>query len=229
MVYATIPTTVRGYVRQFWRDLLSVYYANTPIWRWLKSGALVFMGVGLWAGSAVVFSVTEWVPVRYVMAYGFLLIFWGPFTHMVLVPFTIRLRRNASAKMGRTFSRNSGKINLTVFFTCVFLLATFAPGLIMLDFSPGTGDGEADVSGNLFCDPGEEVVSCEIMDPQGIDHVVVTSEGERLTTVEERPFEFELQRANLAETRSGLQFEVEFRDADGNTVRRLIERVQNDR
>jgi hypothetical protein len=225
MVHATLTTTVRDALRQAWRDLSSVYYANTPIWRWLKSGALLFLGVGLWAGSTVVYSVTGWRPVQYVMAYGFLLIFWGPLTHMVLVPLTIRLRRNATTKLGRTFSRNSGTVNLTIFFTCVVLLATFAPGLIMLDFSPGGDSGEPDVGGELFCDPGEDVVSCEIVDPQGIDHVVVASGDERLARVDGPPFAFEVQRENLRETRTGRQFEVEFRDADGNTARRLIERV----
>lgn len=226
MVYATLTTTVRGYGRQAWRDLKSVYYANTPIWRWLKSGALLFLGFGLWAASTVLYSVTGWWPLLFVMAYGFLLIFWGPFTHMVVVPLTIRLRRAGKSKPARVFSRNSGKINLTVFFICVVALATLAPGLMMLEFSPTLpGDSGPDASGELVCDPGEEVVFCEIIGADGFDHVVVTSGGETLVTVEEPPFEFELQRDELHETRTGLQFEVEFRDEDGNTLQRLVERA----
>ena len=221
-----MTTTVRRHARQAWRDLLSVYYANTPIWRWLKSGALVFFGFGLWAASAVVHSVTGWTVMVYLMAYGILLIFWGPFTHFVVVPVTIRLRRNAKSRIGRVFSRNSGKINLTVFFVCVLVLATFVPGLMMLEFSsPLAGDGEPSASGELVCDPGDEVVSCEILNPQNIDHVVVLSGGETLRTVEEQPFEFELQHGELDETRTGLRFEVEFRDSDGNTLQRLVERI----
>lgn len=225
MAHLAITSTVRSYARQFWRDLLSVYYANTPIWRWLKSGALLFLGVGLWAASAVVYSVTDWQVILYVMAYGFLLIFWGPFTHMVVVPLTIRLRRTAETKPARMFSRNSGKINLAIFFTCVITLATFAPGLMMLDFSPSVNSSGPDVSGDLVCDSGEEVVTCEIADPQGIDHVVVISGGGTLRTVEGPPFEFELQREELDETRTGLRFEVEYRDSDGNTLDRRVERV----
>lgn len=225
MVHATLTTTVRNTLRQAWRDLLSVYYANTPIWRWLKSGALLFLGVGLWAASAVVYSVTDWRPVLYVMAYGFLLIFWGPFTHMVVVPVTIRLRRNATTKSGRIFARNSGKINLSIFFICIVVLATFVPGLMMLEFSSELGGGGNDVSGDLVCDTGEEVVSCEVLNPKGIDHVVVTSGGETLRTVEEEPFAFELSHDELDETRTGLRFEVEYRDADGSTLQRFVERV----
>jgi len=226
MVYASLTSTVRGIVRQAWRDLLSVYYANTPIWRWLKSGALLFLGVGLWAGGGVVYSVTDWRVVLYVTAYGFLLIFWGPFTHMVVVPLTIRLRRTAESKPARVFSRNSGKINLSIFFTLVIVLATFAPGVILLEFSPTSpGGGGVEASGELVCDAREEVVSCEVLDPQNIDHVVVISGDQTLRTVESEPFEFELQREELEETQSGLRFEVEFRDDDGNTVQRRVRRV----
>jgi len=224
MVHLTITATVRDTVKQFWRDLLSIYYANTPIWRWLKSGALLFLGFGLWAAGSAVHSVTDWEPILYVMAYGFLLVFWGPFTHMLIIPLTIRLRRTGQTKPARVFSRNSGKINLTIFFACVIALATFAPGVMLLDFSP-TSDGGGDISGELVCESSAEAVSCEVTDPQGIDRVVVISGGETIRTIEEEPFTFELERAELADSGSGQQFEVEYRDGNGNTLRRFVERV----
>ncbi|WP_436903447.1 hypothetical protein [Halovenus halobia] len=222
MIHESIVTTVRGYGQQFWRDLLSIYYANTPIWRWLKSGALLFLGFGLWAGGSAVHSVTDWRPVLYVMAYGFLLIVWGPFTHMVLVPLTVRLRRNASTAVGRTFSRNSGKINLTIFALCVISLATLAPGVMLLEFSPSTGTGAQSVSGDLVCDGGEQTVSCEIVDPQGIDHVVVLSGGEQLKRVDGSPFTFTVDRSNLKESPTGQELVVEYRDENGQLRQRLI-------
>jgi len=226
MTSLTIVATIRGYVRQSWRDLLSVYYANTPIWRWLKSGALLFLGIGLWAGGSAVHSVTGWRPILYVMAYGFLLIVWGPFTHMALVPLTIRLRRNAQSKVGRVFSRNSGKINLTIFALCIIALATFAPGVMLLDFSLSTsGDSGPTVSGDLVCESGEDTVSCEVIDPQGIDHVVVFADDERIDRIEGPPFNFTVDNSDLTETRSGQQFIVEYRDSDGNRLQRLVKRV----
>jgi len=220
-----IVKTVRGYARRGWRDLLSVYYANTPIWRWLKSGALVFLGFGLWAAGAVVHSVTGWQPLLYVMAYGFLLVFWGPLTHMVVVPLTIRLRRTGKGRLARLFSRNSGKINLTIFFACVIALATLFPGVMLLEFSPTLPGGGADWSGDLVCEESDDGVACEVVDVGGIDHVVVTAGDETRRTLEEEPFAFELERGELYETRTGLRFEVEFRDSDGNTLRRLVERI----
>lgn len=225
MIQMALTTTVRGYVQQFWRDLLSIYYANTPIWRWLKSGALLFLGVGLWAGGSAVYSVTSWTPILFVMAYGFLLIFWGPLTHLGIVPLTIRLRRTAETKPGRLFARNSGKINLSIFFTCVILLATLSPGVMMLEFSPSVGDDTPDVSGELLCSPEGGTVSCEVSDPQGIDHVVVKTDGETIRTIEAEPFEFELDRDELEETSSGHRFVVEYRDSNDKTLRRFIEVV----
>ncbi|SDJ68681.1 hypothetical protein SAMN05216226_107118 [Halovenus aranensis] len=225
MIHATLIATARGYVQQSWRDLLSVYYANTPIWRWLKSGALLFLGIGVWAGGSAVHSVTGWRPVLYLMAYGFLLIVWGPFTHMVLVPLTIRLRRNAETTVGRAFSRNSGKINLTIFAVCIIALATFAPGVMMLEFSPSTGgDSGPAVGGELVCEDGDSI-TCEIVDPQGVDHVVVLADDQTLERVEGPPFRFSVAREDLTETRSGRQFIVEFRDADGNRLQRLVQQV----
>lgn len=221
------PHTLRWYAGQAWRDLLSVYYANTPVWRWLKSGTLVFFGFFLWAGSVVVQSVTGWTLLNYVMAYGFLLIAWGPLTHFVVVPLTIRLRRTAQHPATRWLSMNSGKTNLTIFFTLVILLATFAPGMMALEFSPSVSDdGGVDVRGEVVCETGAETVSCQVENAQGIDHVVVLAGGTQLTTAEEPPFAFEVDRDNLTEIRIGQKFLVEFRDADGNTVRTLSKRVE---
>lgn len=221
--------TVRWYVGQMWRDMLSVYYANTPVWRWLKSGALVFLGFFLWMGGSVLLSVKpEWAFLYYVMAYGFLLIAWGPFTHFVVVPLTIRLRRAAEHPVVRTFSRNSGKINLAIFFTLVAIFGTIAPGIMLLDFSPTAGgDGSAEVSGELVCDTNE-VITCHVENATGIDHVVATSNGEVIGTAEEPPFEVEINRNELSETRTGKEFRIEYRDENGETIRRFVQRVQSE-
>lgn len=227
MIHHTATRAIRRHTRQLWRDLLSVYYANTPIWRWLKSAALLFLGFFAWTGGAVLLSVKpEWSVLTYVMAYGFVLIVWGPFTHFVVVPVTIRLRRNGRGSIARIISRNAGKINLTVFFTIVVLFGTLTPGVMMLEFSPSFVDGEStDVRGELRCETTEELVSCHIENPHGIDHVVVTSGGETLATVDEPPFEFELSVDEIGETRTGKEFTVDYRNAEGETVKRQIERV----
>jgi len=225
LTYLGLTATVRGHLRQAWRDLLSVYYANTPTWRWLKSGALVFFGFFLWMGGAVLLSVRpEWGILTYMMAYGFLLLVWGPFTHMVVVPVTIRLRRSAEHPLARWFSRNSGKVNLTIFFTLVIVLGTVAPGFMLLEFSLPSDSG-TDVSGELVCDTTGDPISCHVEDPVGIDHVTVESGGEQLARADQPPFEVTFDRDDVAETRTGPEFTVTYRDSDGDRLVRQVRQL----
>lgn len=227
MASESLSERARGIARQAWRDMLSVYYANTPVWRWLKSGALVFLGLFLWTGGNVVLSVKPgWTVLHYVMAYGFLLLLWGPLTHFVVVPLAIRLRRDGESRAARIFAWNSGKINLAIFFALVIVIGTITPGIMLFEFSPSVGDdGTNDVTGNVVCEFGETTVSCEVEDAQGFDHAVVTSGSEQLARVDDPPYAFEVRTENLAETRTGQQFEVTFRDEDGNRIRRFIRTV----
>lgn len=219
--------TIKWYFGQMWRDLLSVYYANTPIWRWFKSGALVFLGLSIWTGAAVVLSVRpEWGLLTYVIAYGFLLLIWGPFTHFVVVPMTIRLRRTATHPVVRAFSRNSGKLNLAIFFTLVLVLGTVTPAIMMLEFAPLPGNNDrVDVRGELQCEIEDELVSCLVAGAQGIDHVVVTSGGEEIAVANEPPFALQFHTDEVHETRTGKEFTVDYRDEDGETIRRFVRTV----
>lgn len=219
---------IRRTVQRAWRDLLSVYYANTPIWRWLKSAALVFLGFFAWTGSNVLLSVRpDWTVLHYTMAYGFLLVVWGPFTHFVVVPLTIRLRREGTHPLSRWFARNSGKTNLSVFFALVVVLGTVTPGVMLLEFSPTLpgGDGAPDASGDLVCEETDELVTCQVENAEGFDHVVVTSGGEEVARADEPPYEFEVEKDELAVTRTGLEYRVDYRDADGETLRRQVRTV----
>lgn len=223
----SLPATVRKMLKQFWRDVVSIYYANTPTWRWLKSGALVFLGFFAWMSGSVLLSVEpSWGILTYVMAYGFLLIFWGPFTHLVVVPVTIRLRRTANHPVARWFSKNSGKVNLTIFFSLVIIFGTITPSIMLLEFSPSFSGGEsADFSGELVCNTGDEVVTCHIENAEGVDTIEVRSGGETLRTIDSEPFDFELQKSEIAETRSGKEFRVIFYDADGEVLNRQVRLV----
>lgn len=222
-----VTASIGGLAKQAWRDLLSIYYANTPVWRWLKSAALLFLGFFAWTGGAVVLSVKpEWTFLHYLMAYGFLLIVWGPFTHFVVVPLAIRLRRTAEHPVTRTFSRNSGKINLAIFFTIVIAFGITTPGIMMLEFGfAGLGETGDDVSGDLSCEVGDELISCQIENPDGFDRVVVSSGGETVLTVDEPPYEFEFEREDLVDTRTGKEYRVELQDEDGESLRRFVRTV----
>lgn len=218
---------VRRILRQAWGDLLSVYYANTPAWRWLKSGGLVMLGLAVWSGANVLYSyVPEWGFLTYVMAYGFLLVVWGPLTHFLVVPGIIRLRRIADGGFERWIARNGSKVNLSVFIALVVVLGTLTPGVMLLEFSGSLGEsGSGDVTADLVCEYGEETVTCQLDEPRGFDHVVVTSGDRQLERIDEPPYEFTVRRDELAETRNGASFVVELRAEDGTTLRRFVRTV----
>ncbi|MFA9518276.1 hypothetical protein ACERIT_13860 [Halopenitus sp. H-Gu1] len=213
-------------VRRAWRDLLSVYYLNTPTWRWLKSGTLVVFGFFLWTGSSVLLSYRpDWGFLSYAMAYGFAVIAWGPFTHLVVVPGSIRLRRTATHPAVRTLAKHASKLNFATFLLVVVVLGTFSPGVMALEYSsPLAGDESPDAGADVICETGAdaETISCHLENVEGTDHVVVRSGGETLRTLEEPPYAFELRREELTDSTTGEQFVVELRDENGETLRRYI-------
>ena len=217
----------RRALRGAWNDLLSVYYANTMVWRLLKSATLLFFGFFLWSGANLLLSYRpDWGVLYYVMAYGFVLLFWGPFTHLVVVPAIIRLRRSGPAGVKRWFTRHGSKANLSVFLVVVLLLGTFPPGVMTFSFQvPAGGGGGSDVNPQLQCTRSGDAIHCHLSDSRGIDHVVVTTGGETIRTIEEPPFHFDLTTDELATVNGDEQFAVELKDADGNTIRRYIRRA----
>ena len=218
----SIVGSLRRLLRRYWNDLLSVYYANTPIWRVLKSVSLLFFGFFCWSAAALLLSYRpEWTFLYYVMAYGFVLILWGPLTHFVIVPLVIRLRRTAEHPVTRTITRHGSKLNLSVFIVIVIVLGTAPISPMLLDFGTIAGDdGQPDVNPDLLCTNDGEVIECELSDPTGIDHVVVTSGERELTTETDPPFAFEIHEDDLVEVVGQKQFVVELRDEDGETLRR---------
>jgi len=213
---------VRRVLIQAWRDLLSVYYANTPIWRLFKSAGLLFFGFFCWSASSLVLSYgIEWTILEYVRAYGFVLILWGPLTHAVIVPLVIRLRRTAERPIVRTIARNGSKINISIFLTIVLILGTAPISPMVLDFqSPLQDDSGADVNPDLVCSKSSGEIDCQLSDSTGIDSVVVTRGDREIERVEETPYEFTIREADLEETVGQAEFVVELRDEDGETLRR---------
>lgn len=219
---------VRRTLRGMWRDARSVYYANTMIWRFLKSLALFFLGLFAWVGANLILSYrADWWPLYYVMAYGFVLLLWGPLTHFVIVPVVIRLRRSGADGIPRWFGRHASKVNLAVFFTIVLILGTAPLGVMTFEFQlPAGGDGAGDVNPRLQCTKSGGTVHCHLSDSRGIDTVVVSSGGEELERVTEPPFDFDVSIADVAVQRGDRQFLVELRDENGDSIRRYTRRVE---
>jgi hypothetical protein len=222
MSETSVSEKLRGVFRQAWRDMLSVYYANTLIWKLLKSGALALLGVFCWAGGNLFRSYLPGTGLlNYVVAYGALVFFYGPFTHLVIVPLVIRWRK----KQGflNKLARRLSKINITVFIILVLVVGTYPPGFLLLDFDVSSGG--TDVNPELTCDQGGEVITCELTEAEGVAQVVVTSGGNELVVLEEPPYEFEVRRDEMVESVGQKRFVVELRDEDGSMVRRFSRSV----
>lgn len=216
---------LKGLLAGGWRQMRSVYYANSFSWRWLKSGALFFMGFFFWTSSNILLSFHPgWTWLYYPMAYGFLLIPYGPFTHLVMVPLTIRLRRQ-----GHPFAKHLTKTNLGVFVALVLLLGTYPPGVMALEFGGG-GDDVPDVDPDLICtaaetDAGDRAVHCHLSNSTGIDRIVVTSAGEELERDDDPPFAFTIPERAFNEVVGNKQFQVDLLTADGQLIRRYTRSV----
>lgn len=217
----------RKVLRSAWNDLLSIYYANTVIWRLLKSATLVFLGFFCWSGANLLLSYRpDWGILYYVMAYGFALLFWGPLTHLVIVPTVIRIRRSGRSGPARWIARHGSKANLTVFLLIVLILGSFPLGVMTFEFQlPANGGDGGDINPELQCTRSGEVIHCHLSDSRGIDHVIVSTGGQTLQTIEEPPFDFDVNVNDLETVNGDEQFTVELRDENGETIRRYIRRA----
>lgn len=215
----------RESVRNGWRTVRTMYYANSLSWRALKSGALLFLGFFLWSSSNLLLSYQPtWTWLTYPMAYGFVLVWYGPLHHAVVIPLSVRLRKRADdwSRVGRHLPNAS----LAVFLALVVVLGTSPAGPMTFEF--GSDGGTApDVNPTLTCTKSSDAatVHCHLTGASGVDHVVVNSGGERLVVDREAPFEFTVETAEMTEVAGQKQFQVVLKDEDGNTVRRYTRTV----
>ncbi|MEF8852556.1 MAG: hypothetical protein V5A44_12615 [Haloarculaceae archaeon] len=210
-------------LRNAWRTVKTIYYANSVSWRLLKSGALVFLGFFFWSGSNLLLSYQPaWTWLRYPMAYGFLLIVYGPFHHTVVIPLALRWRRSGGSKT--RIGRRLPNASLALFLSAVVVLGTFPAGPMVFDFQSSLADAGADVNPDLLCtkstDGGETHVHCHLTMSEGISSVAVVSGGEEVTVDSDPPFDFDVHASQIEAVTGTKQFQVVLRDEDGDTIRR---------
>lgn len=207
-------------LRQGWRDLKSIYYANTVVWRLLKSVGLLMFGFFCWSASSLLLSYRpSWTFLYYTMAYGFVLILWGPLTHTVVVPMVIRFRRTADNPVTRWLARHGSKVNLSTFIVIVVVLASIQFAPMVLDFQGAfEDDSSSDVSTDLECETGEELVTCQLTSVEGVDRITVDSGGDEIETVDDPASAFEINRSEIEDVVGQKTFTVRLYDAEGNRV-----------
>lgn len=214
----------RRTARGAWNTLLTVYYANSFSWRVLKSGALFFLGFFLWAGSNVLLSYLPGITVlRYTMSYGFVLVLYGPFHHLVVIPVYQRFRRQ-----GRHVTLGGHlhlpNLSLGVFLALVIVLGTYPVGPMTINFQSSLDGASADVTPDLVCVKHTETngtsVHCHLTESEGVDRAVVASGDRTLVTDGTPPFEFTIQGDELQAVTGTKRFRVDLLAEDGTLVRR---------
>lgn len=219
------PRRTPGVLVRSWRTIKSIYYASAPSWQVLKSGALLFFGFFCWATANLLLSYQpEWQWTYVLMAYGFVLTWYGPVTHLLLVPHLIpRLRRRRRGSLLHWLGKQLTPINLTIFTAAVLLLGLFPPDVMTVDFGATTVKAPTtDVNATLTCsrDRPKAVIHCRLEGAEGVPSVVVESGGRRLLEDVSPAAGFTIREEELTEVVGQRQFEVELRDEQGATVRR---------
>jgi hypothetical protein len=147
---------------------------------------------------------------------------YGPFHHLVVIPLALRWRRSCGAKT--RVGRRLPNVSLGVFLAVVLVLGTVPTGPVVFDFQSSLGDAGPDIDPDLLCTKSttdEEVnVHCHLTTSEGIDRVEVVSGGERLVVDRSPPFEFDVRASNMTEVTGQTQFQVVLRDENGDTIRR---------
>jgi len=137
---------IAGSLRDAWRTMRSIYYANSLSWRFLKSGALVFLGFFLWSASNLLLSYQPaWTWLHYPMSYGFLLILYGPVHHFLVIPLAIRWRRGTS-DTGTRIGRRLPTAGLALFLVAVVVLGTAPTAPVVFDFQSSLAGASADIN-----------------------------------------------------------------------------------
>lgn len=211
-----------------WSTIATVYWANSISWRFLKAGALLFFGFFCWAGSNVLHSYNASMGLLYYpMAYGFLLIAYGPIHHLAVVPLALRWRRGAGLR--RRIGRRLPTAMLGAFLLAVLVLGTLPFGAMAVDFQADLGSDSPDVNPDLSCAQTPEGdgarIACTLSSGDGVGVVDVRSDDATLASVTEPPYEFTIRERDLGSVTGEKQFTVVLRDEDGAAIRRYTRRL----
>jgi len=220
------PTTVlaRG-LRSTWHTLLTIYYANSLAWRLLKAGALFFLGFFVWAGSNILLSYFPGVTIlRLALAYGFVLIVYGPVHHLLVIPVYQRLRRQGT-HLSLGGHLHLPNLSLLLFAVLVVALAVAPVAPMLIDFQSALEDSGADITPDMVCvkhtnDTGVASIHCHLTDATGVDRVAVYSGDTRLLVDDTPPYEWTVTSTELQTVMGSKRFRVDLIDADGDLIRR---------
>ncbi len=229
-----LPAGWRGLSRgqRLWRFIKSIYYASTPSWQLLKSGALFFFGFFCWAIGNLLHS---YLPDVYwpnlLITYGALLFWFGPLTHLVFVPRLIPwLRRQ---RRHRTLHWLGGHFTVsmfTLFFSAVVLLSLDPPDFMVLDVRGRLHSAAVQAAAEpaaqlpeLHCQRAAGRITCTLTHvPATVARIEVSSGTRRLLQLEQQEHTFTLAEQDLAEVLGQREFRVTLYDTQGRQLREFV-------
>jgi hypothetical protein len=219
-----------GALKSLWLAYKAIYYASTPSWRFMKSGALFLFGFFCWsAGNLLLSYEPSWTWVQFIAAYGFLVIIWGPVTHLLLVPIvTPFLRRHFRWNPAKWMSKHLSLLNFLIFLVHVILFGLYPPDHVLFEFgSIAREHPTVDVNPTLDCsrDRSAALLSCTVTPADGIGRLEIETAGEPLLQLAEAPWSFTLQEQDLVRVVGQQQFEVLVMTPDSSVIRSFTKYV----
>ena len=207
-----------------WDILRTVYWYNSIPWRLLKSVALVVFGFFCLSGANLLYSYKpHWGFLLWVIAYGFLLIVYGPIHHLVVIPVSLKLNHYSwgrRAKLGKRIPFWT----LIAFFIAVPVMGWVPPDMMTFEFRALTSGNRPDMDPELACELNREEteILCSLSEIRGIDRVEVHSGEKTVVKETSQPFTLIIPVSKLQEVVGQKQFQVVLMDEQGNMVRRFV-------
>lgn len=216
-------------VKSGWDVLSTVYSYNSLPWRILKAGGLVIFGFfNLMMANLLHSYKPHWNFLYLFMAYGSLLIVYGPIHHLVVIPLSLHLGRYSWAR-SLGIPRWGHVVMLVLFFVAVVGLAVFPLDVMTFELSASGLSGGPDVDPEVSCwrrSESTSIIECDVSDEPGIARVDVMSNGEVITSADTPPFRFTVDENQLQEVVGRRSFYVVPKDNNGNMLRRFVQQTE---
>lgn len=214
-------------LKKGWDILRTVYWYNSLPWRILKSGALVVLGFFCLSGGNLLLSYKpDWAVLHYLIAYGFLLILYGPIHHLLVIPVSLKLAHYSWGKRLR-LNKRGPFWTLIFFFVAVGLLGLYPPDVMTFDFSALQLSGSHDINPDVSCYRNPEnqspaVIHCRVEATGEIGYVEVENKGKIIQTDRESPYELSIDVSDLDEVVGQKNFHIVLRTDNGQMIRRYV-------
>lgn len=214
------------FLKKGWGILRTVYWFNSLPWRFLKSGALIVLGFFCLSGANLLHSYKpNWDFLNYFIAYGFLLIVYGPIHHMIVIPLSLHLVHYSWGRRLRVNKRGPFW-TLMLFFAVVIVFGTYPLDVMTFEFSAPQLTRTADVDPDINCyrtsKDESSTINCHVPAVEVIAYVEVENKGKIVLTDRKPPFEFTLNASELEEVVGRKNFHIILRGEDGHMIRRYV-------